>query len=185
MGKDRTKKSVIRPMFNERSHTTMYFLIATIILYLVKARRWSLRPTIFSYWHRDNLLLRLAQFGLTGRNSLRYLIACICVIALLVKLTEYWVTKSNNVEWHQTLLPRPRYIGGRGVVFDRFLCLYLSFFVSLLARLRENGWTELHEIFREGTCGVTMGRPDSILGQFGETAQCRAMRNTGTGFVVL
>jgi len=23
-------------------------------------------------------------------------------------------------------------------------------FVSLLARLRENGWTDLHEIFREG-----------------------------------
>jgi len=29
----------------------------------------------------------------------------------------------------------------------------------------------LHEIFREGV--VTMGRPDSILGQFGETARCR------------
>jgi len=27
--------------------------------------------------------------------------------------------------------------------------LYVSFFVSLLARLRENGWTDLHEIFRE------------------------------------
>ena len=46
-------------------------------------------------------------------------------------------------------LPRPRYIGGRGIVFDRFLCMYLPFFVSLLARLRENGWTDLHEIFRE------------------------------------
>jgi len=51
------------------------------------------------------------------------------------------------------LLPRPRYIGGRGIAFDRFLCLYLCLFiyifVSLLARLRENGWTDLHEIFRE------------------------------------
>jgi len=40
------------------------------------------------------------------------------------------------------------------IVFDRFLCLYvcifLSFFVSLLARLRENGWTDLRETFREG-----------------------------------
>ena len=34
------------------------------------------------------------------------------------------------------VLPRPRYIGGRGNVFDRFLCLFVSFFVSLLARLR-------------------------------------------------
>ena len=35
---------------------------------------------------------------------------------------------------------------GRGIVFGRFL----SFFVSLSATLRENGWTDLHEIFREG-----------------------------------
>ena len=52
------------------------------------------------------------------------------------------------------LLPRPRYIGGRGIVFDRFLCLFVCLFVyifvSLLERLRENGWTDLHEIFREG-----------------------------------
>jgi len=35
-----------------------------------------------------------------------------------------------------------------GVLFsDDF---FLSFFVSLSATLRENGWTDLHEIFREG-----------------------------------
>ena len=28
--------------------------------------------------------------------------------------------------------------------------LFLSFFVSLSATLRENGWTDLHKIFREG-----------------------------------
>jgi len=32
---------------------------------------------------------------------------------------------------------------GDGVLFS------MDFFVSLLARLRENGWTDLHEIFRE------------------------------------
>jgi len=31
-----------------------------------------------------------------------------------------------------------------------FICLFISFFVSLLARLRENGRTDLHEIFTEG-----------------------------------
>jgi len=30
------------------------------------------------------------------------------------------------------------------------LFVYIFFFVCLLARLRENGWTDLHEIFREG-----------------------------------
>ena len=34
----------------------------------------------------------------------------------------------------------------RGIVFGRFA----SFFVSLSATLRENGWTDLHKIFREG-----------------------------------
>ena len=42
---------------------------------------------------------------------------------------------------------------GTGYCFQSislFVCLYLCLFVSLLARLRENGWTNLHEIFREG-----------------------------------
>jgi len=34
--------------------------------------------------------------------------------------------------------------------FFVYFYMYLSFFVSLLARLRENSWTDLHEIFREG-----------------------------------
>ena len=42
---------------------------------------------------------------------------------------------------------------GRGIVFELFLCLFVSFFVCLFvylsARLRENGWTDLHEIFSE------------------------------------
>jgi len=52
---------------------------------------------------------------------------------------------------------RYRERGGAGYCFRSisfFLCLYVSLylciFVSLSARLRENGWTDLHEIFREG-----------------------------------
>ena len=45
-------------------------------------------------------------------------------------------------------LPVPNW--GRGIVFDRFLCLFVCLFVSLSASLRENGLTDLHEIFREG-----------------------------------
>jgi len=48
----------------------------------------------------------------------------------------------------------PPPVGGRGIVIELFLSLFLSFFasffVSLSARLRENGWTDLREIFREG-----------------------------------
>jgi len=35
-------------------------------------------------------------------------------------------------------------------LIDFFVCMFVYFFVSLLARLRENGWNDLHEIFREG-----------------------------------
>jgi len=33
---------------------------------------------------------------------------------------------------------------------DFFVSFFVYIFVSLLARLRENGWTDLHETFREG-----------------------------------
>ena len=55
---------------------------------------------------------------------------------------------------------------GRGIVFDRFPCI----FVSLFTGLRENGWTDLHEIFREGVERPWDDRRcDSIFGQFVET----------------
>ena len=62
-------------------------------------------------------------------------------------------------------------------------CIFVSLFVSLLARLRENGWTDLHEIFRVG-----MEWPWDHLITFlvnSEKLCDAAMRNTGTGFVVL
>ena len=50
------------------------------------------------------------------------------------------------------LVTRPPVATGGGVLFllDFFVSLFLSLFVSLSATLRENGWTDLHEIFREG-----------------------------------
>jgi len=43
----------------------------------------------------------------------------------------------------------PPPVGERGIVFARFLSLFVSLFVSLSATLRENGSTDLREIFRE------------------------------------
>jgi len=62
---------------------------------------------------------------------------------------------------------------------DFFVYLFIYLFVSLSARLRENGRTDLHEIFREGACGVIMGRPDYIFSQFRVTAQCRDAQHGG------
>ena len=66
---------------------------------------------------------------------------------LLVVQETYWPY------WHYCIVtPSPIDLGGRGIVFDRFffVSLFIYIFLSLLARLRENGWTNLHEIFREG-----------------------------------
>jgi len=59
-----------------------------------------------------------------------------------------WIAESN----FYYLVPDR---SGHGVLFSidffvsLYLCLYLCLFVFLLERLRENGWTDLHEIFRE------------------------------------
>jgi len=49
--------------------------------------------------------------------------------------------------------PAPDMDRGTGYCFRSisfFLSFFLCFFVSLSARLRENGWTDLRDIFREG-----------------------------------
>jgi len=65
--------------------------------------------------------------------------------------------EAPGIMMQQWLIITPPPVGtGSGVLFSLdfflsfFLCLYLCIFVSLSARLRENGWTDLHEIFREG-----------------------------------
>jgi len=50
-----------------------------------------------------------------------------------------------------------------------YLCLFVCFFVSKITRK----WLDRFAWNFQGRCGVTMGRPDSILGQIGETARCR------------
>jgi len=60
-----------------------------------------------------------------------------------------WV-KENPPTANSDMLYYPAPIGGRGIVIERFLCLFVYLFISLSATLRENGWTDLREIFREG-----------------------------------
>ena len=55
-----------------------------------------------------------------------------------------------------------------------FTCLFLCFFVSEVTRKRLDRFARNFQ----GRRGLTMGRPDSILGQFRETARC-ATRGRG------
>jgi len=85
---------------------------------------------------------------------------------------------------HRHFYPVPDRSGDR-VLFsiDFFVYIFVSFFVSSLARLRENSWTDLHEIFREG---VEWPWDDLITFLVNsEKSRDAAMRNMGMGFVVL
>jgi len=94
----------------------------------------------------------------------------------------------DNVAFKQTLCSRSYYAvpdrSGDGVLFSIDFFVYI--FVSLLARLRENGWTDFHEIFREG---MEWPWDDLItfwlLSVISEKPRDAAMCNTETGFVVL
>jgi len=55
------------------------------------------------------------------------------------------------------------------ILLSFLLSFFLCFFVSKITRKRLDRFARTFQ----GRCGVTMGRPDSILGQFGETARCR------------
>ena len=69
--------------------------------------------------------------------------------------------------------PAPDSIGDR-VLFTInffvyfFVCLFIYFFVRNITRK----WLDRFAWNFQGRCGVTMGCPDSILGQFGETVRC-------------
>jgi len=74
---------------------------------------------------------------------------------------------------------------GDGVLFsiDSFVYIFLSFYVSLLATLQENGWTDSHEIFREGAEWPWDALVTYVVNS--EKPRDAMMCNTGTGFVVL
>jgi len=62
------------------------------------------------------------------------------------RLGSVLLKKTSGLEEPVSLLPSPTVLFS----IDLFIYLFVCFFVSLSVRLRENGWTDLHEIFREG-----------------------------------
>ena len=62
-----------------------------------------------------------------------------------------WVFSSLSARTCSTHVCHFYPVPDRGMCFCfRWISFFVSLFVSLSARLRENGWTDLHEIFREG-----------------------------------
>jgi len=88
-----------------------------------------------------------------------FLVLLLFLLTLFYSFYKFTRTISKDVPLHVGLLihiaffitPPPVGTGSR-VLFslDFFVCLFVCIFVSLSARLGENGWTDLHEIFREG-----------------------------------
>ena len=101
-------------------------------------------------WHRETWQRGTRLQGWTSR----YLFGCSSKCSQEV-IATIDVLGSFSVSFYLFITPPP--VGtGSGVLFSLdfflslFVSLYLCIFVSLSARLRENGWTDLHEIFREG-----------------------------------
>jgi len=71
------------------------------------------------------------------------------------------------------IITPPLIVSGRGFCLrsiSLFICLFcLCFFVSKITSKRLDRFA----CHFQGRCRVTMGRPNSILAQFGETARCR------------
>jgi len=103
----------------------------------------SLPPLYTSYCDRSCLFvglfvnIRALARSNPSSSSRRALEHCALVRHAQVALYELFVCS----------YPAPDTSGHR-VLFS--LDFFVYFFVSLSARLRANGWTDLHEIFREG-----------------------------------
>jgi len=65
---------------------------------------------------------------------------------------------STNVQFLCFINPPP--IGGQGVVFDRFLCLFVYFFVCYFLCQEDYEKTAGLICNFQGRCEVTTGRPD-------------------------
>jgi len=107
-------------------------------------------PIIFKFLCRPECIKSVFE-GVnwdSSNNTSRETIPYICDSIAERMFSEITVAATINC------YPAPGRYRERGIVFARFLslyvCFFLSLFVSLSARLRENGWTDLHEIFREG-----------------------------------
>ena len=97
---------------------------------------------------------RTNRLRLCARHAIR-MCSLLTSVRRACLLTNYFLgvicAHTNDILFLFILVPRPRYIGD-GILFsiDFFVYMYPSFLVSLLATLRENCWTNLHEMFREG-----------------------------------
>jgi len=132
------------------SHFAAYCNIAAFLsnVYL-RGEGEGVRPVLYNFRGSEVLLYNVVWGGRLSKNQ-HFLCYIICGRPL---------TAPCHTESETELIPVNfgvlcRYYtvpdtSGAGYCF-RSICLFLYFFVSLLARLRENVWTDLHEIFREG-----------------------------------
>ena len=100
----------------------------------------------------------------------------------LITMTSHH-PQNDTTSWYAIIFTPSPIHRGTGYCFRSisfFVYLYLCFFVGKITRKRLDrfAWNF------QRMCGVTMGRPDYIFGQFRETARYRDDQY-GTGFIVL
>ena len=88
--------------------------------------------------------------------------------------------QSVRFSWHSESRSGFRVLGSRNfskrILYTGYFFRAISFFVSLSAKLRENGWTDLHDIFKEGVEGHGMiwlnFRSIRVNGSAGQRSVC-------------
>ena len=150
--------------FSKRLNLTCDTLDTADVWWLVKALlQWVTLDT--GWWHHTNLGLCINWSG-TFQQEANH--------GNLSKVT-------SRVKWSvPSLTNKPICLNRRTRSFrsiSLFVCLFLCLFLCqqdyTRKRLDRFTWNF------QGRCGVTMGRPDSILGQFGETERCRDVHHGG------
>jgi len=94
------------------------------------------------------VLMNLAAMVCTGNVDIS---RCFVELLLLLLLLYMAPNTAHSAQHTKLYYPVPD-TSGDGVLFsvDFFVYIFVYIFVSLLARLRENSWTNLHTIFMEG-----------------------------------
>jgi len=115
-------------------------------------RRWLVKTKDKRYQNRYipspsfSMLFSAPWMFVTGSG---HSMLCWCKVLIIACSPSEFTLQSHIIQWPHAsdIYPVP----GRGTGYCfRAISFILSFFVSLSATLRENGWTDLHEIFREG-----------------------------------
>ena len=140
----------------------LLWILLTFLFWLLGSRTYSVSESLRFRLPPSVCLSVPRQISITKRD--RREISCAQKCASLLSRELQLVITVINCLINYLITPPP--VGGRGIEIEPFLSFFIYFFVYFIVsnitrkRLDRFAWNF------QGRCGVTMGRPDSIVGKF-------------------